>query len=637
MTQVISHVHTPWMRNVSTMAKLIANGMVTIIILLIVSGVSIWGYSQFHNAIQDITTDNMPSTISLLNTKAAMLQFARDYRQAIFESDAASVKSALDTVDQDAQLIRNSFASYLPLASTPEEQQNISAFQSALQNYFDTWSQIKPFVAANTTEGDLQAIAMLDKMRPFSTSVSASLQKLIDINQGFSKRSTDDVNANYGRLTWTLIILSAVAILLSFGMSLYVSRLISAPLLRLVGITQQVAEGDLSPIDEVIAQYGGRDEPGQLVMACQRMISSQKEMVQVAQQVADGDITSIHEMVRPYEDHPEKGILLKSLHQMIERLREMIERIQQTSDSLAEASGQIASAANQTGSAVQQVSQTIQQVAIGVQQQSSQLVSLNTEVESLHQIGDTVAETAHESGRIAGESAAIITSTLAGMQQVGSTVGEASQQVQQLAEQSKDISAITISIADIADQTNLLALNAAIEAARAGDHGRGFAVVADEVRKLAERTAQETKHIAKIINDVQLHMEGTLKTMDAGESIVNELREKANTASQAVQQILVAMQHAEQLSQSVAQSAQNASLEVSNVVSISEENSASAEEVASAAEEMSAQVEETMATTQQLSSMSQELLSIVEQFQLERAQPAKHQGKLDQALLRRVA
>jgi len=84
-----------------------------------------------------------------------------------------------------------------------------------------------------------------------------------------------------------------------------------------------------------------------------------------------------------------------------------------------------------------------------------------------------------------------------------SSLDEIVQKVRGLDDRSVEVNQIVDLIDEIAEHTNLLALNAAIEASRAGEHGRGFAVVAEEVRKLAERSAQATKDIAAVLENVR--------------------------------------------------------------------------------------------------------------------------------------
>lgn len=90
-----------------------------------------------------------------------------------------------------------------------------------------------------------------------------------------------------------------------------------------------------------------------------------------------------------------------------------------------------------------------------------------------------------------------------------------------LNEQSKEISGIINTIANISSETSLLALNASIEAARAGEQGRGFSVVAESIGKLARDSSEATSNIDTIINDLCHNIEGVVSDVETINRVIN--------------------------------------------------------------------------------------------------------------------
>lgn len=111
-----------------------------------------------------------------------------------------------------------------------------------------------------------------------------------------------------------------------------------------------------------------------------------------------------------------------------------------------------------------------------------------------------------------------------------------------VSESSKRIQDISTLIDDISFQTNLLALNAAVEAARAGEQGKGFAVVAEAVRNLAQKSAEEAKNIANIVEDNSDKSSRSLEIAKSSGTILAEIVKKAQDVATLIEEILQASQ-----------------------------------------------------------------------------------------------
>lgn len=128
------------------------------------------------------------------------------------------------------------------------------------------------------------------------------------------------------------------------------------------------------------------------------------------------------------------------------------------------------------------------------------------------------------------------------IKQMAATAKEMDENERRLADQANEVQGISKKIGDmlkfiqhVANQTHILGLNASIEAARSGEYGRGFKVIAEEIRQLSAKSKTNAEEIAALIELIWTKM-------DQVTTATEHSAQQSDEQSQAMQQMVVAME-----------------------------------------------------------------------------------------------
>ncbi len=258
------------------------------------------------------------------------------------------------------------------------------------------------------------------------------------------------------------------------------------------------------------------------------IIKTMQRMSQMIEIVSSNNLV-VEDMEVESDDEMGKAAL--GLNKMKNGLRRVILSIASTAENVSGSSREISTTALQAASSAENQKQQVGQIASAMQEMAAT-------VREVSQNSNTAANSAKSAAQIAREGGSLMEDVLDRMHSIVESAGKAAANIEQLGARSDEIGRIVGVIDEIAEQTNLLALNAAIEAARAGEQGRGFAVVASEVRRLAERTADATREIAAVIQNVQSMTADAVQQMRSGTAAVEQGVEATGKAGESIQRII---------------------------------------------------------------------------------------------------
>ncbi|MCY6354768.1 methyl-accepting chemotaxis protein [Clostridium sp. ZS2-4] len=345
--------------------------------------------------------------------------------------------------------------------------------------------------------------------------------------------------------------------------------------------------------------------------------------------IATGDFTKeVSEKIINRKD--EFGQLGKAISKMQDDMKALISSIKKSADTVNESSYELLEVANNSSKVAGEVAEAINEIAISASNQArdtevmaNKSDDLGVRIENTNELIGELHNISNDTNELSEEGLNIIKvldeKTLESMTK-SSEINDIILDVSQYANNAESITGL---IDNISSQTNLLALNASIEAARAGEAGKGFAVVAAEIRKLSEETAAATNEIKELIRNIQEKSNNAVSTMEEVKNISGEQNKSIqNTSdifketSKSLEILVDRMNQVKNYAEDMEESKDEIMNAISNISAVTEETSASTEEISASTEEQLASIEKIAEYAQVSKELADNLKSEIDKFRI---------------------
>ncbi|MEI2325910.1 methyl-accepting chemotaxis protein [Priestia megaterium] len=567
------------LRNLSIYRKLLVMVIISTISLIAVAVISYFYTQRIADSSESMYNDRLQPIRQLGQIRTNNRAIDANTLEMILSKDENYQRKRLDEIQEKEAENNKLMAQYKKTFLLDSEKEKLAVYEENIGNLTQTRSEA--IQLAQDEKGDEAYNVFSKQIVTLRTTINNTLDDLQTINNDEAKSIYQKNKQSVKSAVTTLLLVSALVILLTIAVGLLVARMITKPLNDIKNLMETAKDGDF--------QVQGT-----------------------------------------YESKDEIGLLTASFNKMIDGLKEMIMSVGNISSTVAASSEELSASAEQNNSAIEHISSITEKLASGSNHQVNQIQESSTIIHRITNQTSEVVENVEQITKRALDTAAISNSGTATvetaakqMKSINENVTELSSVFQGLSEHSAKISQINDVITAIADQTNLLALNAAIEAARAGDHGKGFAVVASEVRKLAEGSSNSASQIKDLVSLIQSETARTLQSMTTTTKEVKEGLAVVEQAGTSFMQINEAVQHVvdqiQQIGSAIHNLAKN-TLEVQQAIhevnGIAEEAAAGAQNVSATTEEQLASMEEIASSAMDLANMSEELQELIAKFKI---------------------
>ena len=647
-----------WFYNLKVSAKLLTG---FVLVALIAAFIGYQGITSLKSADESDTALFERNVLPLGVVGDISTNFQRErvnILELIYSVDQKEFGDNLEKIEARRKEIDKLVPELEGMITAEEVLQKIKTYKDLDADFDDSVDDVVAFAKQGLTG---QALALFNgEMEKIRNEEQAVLADLTDTIQKRAKDRADQNTVDANAAITMMIIFVIVGVLLSIGLGLFISKIISKPLALLTNVAEKMSAGEV----DVNVKQETNDETGVLMGAFAKLIENTKAQVAVAEKISDGDL-DVEVNVKS-----DKDVLNKSFVKVVKTLKDLVNEA--TMLSKAGVEGKLSTrgnAANFKGGykeIVQGVNETLDAVIKPVQEGAGVLEimakgdltprvsgnyqgdhqilknSINKMGESvsgiLNQVKEAVAATASAANQISSSTEEMA----AGAQEQSSQATEVAGAVEQM---TKTIYETTKNTGQATEASK----NAG-KSAKEGGHVveetiHGMNRIAEVVKQSAEtvqalgKSSDQIGEIVQVIDDIAdqtnlLALNAAIEAARAGEQgrgfavVADEVRKLAERTTKATKEIATMIKQIQKDTSGAVESMQQGTVEVESGKLLAEKAGTSLREiihgaeqvvdivsqVAAASEEQSSAAEQISKNIESISSVTQESASGIQQI-----------------------
>ncbi len=342
--------------------KLGAAFAVVVLLTALVGGFSVLQLSRINADTDDIATNWLPSIQMLGELKSMVNQYRRYEGLHLMASSAEERRGDEQELAKTLARLTELTRQYEPTITLPQERQLYESLKAREAAYLQLHEQL---IALSSEGAAKQAEAQQfyrRQSRDAFLALMAVNDELLALNDKGASKATAAAHATYVQSRAWVIALVLGAVALATFLAVWITRMVTGPMVEAADVARRIADGDLS----ASLKTGGHDEVGLLLQALSDMKDNLVQMVSGVRQGAESVATASSQIAQGNQDLSQRTEEQASaLQQTAASMEQLGSTVSQNADSARQAN-QLANGAStvavQGGDVVSQVVETMKDI-----------------------------------------------------------------------------------------------------------------------------------------------------------------------------------------------------------------------------------------------------------------------------------